>query len=123
MEHILSDRIDANGPLPRQSRRLRLGVIGGGKIAQTQGMAARLSDWWKIVAGALSSDPVPSRDRVSEWHVDPARARISFEEMAKAEVQRRDATDAVMITTPNNMYFSATKVFLEAGFDVILTKH
>ena len=86
-------------------------------------MAAWLSDWLEIVAGALSSDPVPSRDRVSEWYIDLARARILFEEMAKAEVQRRDAIDAVMITTPNNMYFSATKVFLEAGFDVILTKH
>ena len=66
MKHILRDRIDANGPLPRKSRRLRLGVIGGGRIAQTQAMAARLSDRWEIVAGALSSDSIRSRDRASE---------------------------------------------------------
>ena len=42
--------------------------------------------------------------------------------MAKADVQRRDAIDAVMITTPNNMHFSAAKVFMEAGFDVICDK-
>ena len=122
MKHILRDRIDANGPLPRQSRRLRLCVIGGGRIAQTQAMAARLSDRWEIVAGALSSDYVRSRDRASEWHIDPSRAYLSFEEMAQAEAQRPDAIDAVMITTPNNMHFSAAKVFLEAGFDVICDK-
>ena len=62
MEHILRDRIDPIGPLALQSRRLRLGVVGGGRIAQTQAMAVRLSDRWEIVAGALSSDAVRSRD-------------------------------------------------------------
>ena len=42
--------------------------------------------------------------------------------MAQAEAQRPDAIDAVMITTPNNMHFSAANVFLEAGFDVICDK-
>lgn len=48
---ILRDPIDMNGPFPRQSRRLRLGVVGGGRIAQTQAMAARLTDRWDVVAG------------------------------------------------------------------------
>ncbi len=45
---ILRDPIDINGPFPRQFRRLRLGVVGGGRIAQTQAMAARLTDRWEI---------------------------------------------------------------------------
>ena len=42
--------------------------------------------------------------------------------MAQAEAQRPDAIEAMMILTPNNMHFSAGKVFLEAGFDVICAK-
>ena len=68
---ILRDPIDMNGPFPRQSRRLRLGVVGGGRIAQTQAMAARLTDRWDVVAGALSSDPQRALERAADWHIDP----------------------------------------------------
>ena len=56
-ETLLPADFDFEGPFPRLSRRLRLGVVGGGRIATTQAMAARLSDYWDVVAGALSSDP------------------------------------------------------------------
>ena len=123
MENILRNRIYANGRLPSQSRRLRLGVIGGGRIAQTQAMAARLNGRWEVVAGALSFDSLRSRDRASAWHIDPAHSYLSIEEMAQVEAQRPDAIGAVLIKTPNNMHFSAGKVFLEAGFDVICDKY
>ena len=43
------------GSFPRLSRRLRLGIVGGGRITVTQAMAARLSDRWEVVAGGLSA--------------------------------------------------------------------
>ena len=54
---ILPGSIDFDEPFPRQTRRLRLGVVGGGRISQTQAMAARMTDRWDIIAGAFSSDP------------------------------------------------------------------
>ena len=38
------------------SRRLRLGIVGGGRIAKTQAMAAQMTGRWDVVAGALSSN-------------------------------------------------------------------
>ena len=119
---ILRDPIDMNGPFPRQSRRLRLGVVGGGRIAQTQAMAARLTDRWNVVAGALSSDPKRALERAADWHIDPDRAYSSFQQMAELEQKRDDGVDAVMITTPNNMHYPAAKTFLDAGIDVICDK-
>ena len=49
------------GPFPDLTRRLRLGVIGAGRIAKTQAQAARLTDRWELVAGVLSSDAGKSR--------------------------------------------------------------
>ena len=54
---LLPEHIDVEGPFPRLSRRLRLGVIGGGRISGMQATAARLTDRWEVVAGAFSSDP------------------------------------------------------------------
>ena len=42
MTRLLPQPLDFNGPFPSQSRRLRLGIVGGGRIAATQAMAARM---------------------------------------------------------------------------------
>ena len=119
---ILRDPIDVNSPFPRQSRRLRLGVVGGGRIAQTQAMAARLTDRWDVVAGALSSDPQRALERAQDWHINSNRAYSSFQQMADQETKLENGVDAVMITTPNNMHYLAAKTFLEVGIDVICDK-
>jgi len=119
---ILPGTIDFDGPFPRQTRRLRLGVVGGGRISQTQAMAARMTDRWEIVAGALSSDPARVQQRGEEWSIPPDRSYADFETMAIAEAARVDGVDAVMITTPNHVHFSAAKAFLEAGIDIICDK-
>ena len=121
-DKLLPSDIDFDGPFPRLSRRLRLGVVGGGRIAATQAMAARLSDRWDVVAGALSSDPVKSRERAAEFYLDPSRAYASFSEMAEAEAARADGVDGVMITTPNHMHHAAAKAFLDAGIGVLCDK-
>ena len=119
---LLADSIDFKGPFPRLSRRLRLGVVGGGRISATQAMAARMTDHWDIVAGALSSDPQKAKARGAEWYLPAARCYTSFSEMAEAEAARPDGVDAVMITTPNHVHHDAAVAFLEAGIDVLCDK-
>lgn len=119
---LLPDRIDFDGPFPPQSRRLRLGIVGGGRIAAMQATAARLSGRWDILAGALSSDPEKARARGETWYLDPARCYASFDEMAKQEAARDDGVDAVMITTPNHLHYPAACAFLERGIDVLCDK-
>lgn len=121
-ERLLPENLDFNGPFPALSRRLRLGVVGGGRISATQATAARMTDRWEVVAGALSSDPDRAKERGAEWFMDPDRCYASFADMAQAEAARTDGVDAVMITTPNNLHFPAAKAFLDAGIDVICDK-
>lgn len=121
-EPILPALFPEQGPFPRLSRRLRLGVVGGGRVASMQCMAARMTDCWDVVAGSLSSDASAARARASVFRIPEDRAYTSFEEMAKAESGRDDGVDAVMITTPNHLHASACKVFLDYGIAVLCDK-
>ena len=66
---LLPDKTDFDGPFPRLSRRLRLGVVGGGRISGMQATAARLTDRWEVVAGAFSSDPARAKAAAAEWYL------------------------------------------------------
>lgn len=112
----------SEGAFPRLSRRLRIGVVGGGRIAVTQAMAARLSDRWEVMAGALSADPQIAKTRGAEWYLPEERCYSSYKEMADVEAQRPDGIDAVMITTPNHVHYDAARTFLKAGIDVLCDK-
>ena len=119
---LLPEQIDFEGPFPRLSRRLRLGVVGGGRISGMQATAARMTDRWEVVAGAFSSDPKRAKAAAAEWYLPEDRCYASFVEMAAAEAAREDGVDAVMITTPNHLHFDCAKAFLEAGIDVLCDK-
>ena len=119
---ILPSNFNFNGPFPRQTRRLRLGIVGGGRISQTQAMAARMTDRWDIIAGAFSSDPAKAQLRGEEWSVAADRSYTNFQAMAATEVTREDSIDAVMVTTPNHAHYAVARAFLEAGIDVICDK-
>ena len=121
-ERLLPENPDFDGPFPHLSRRLRIGVVGGGRIAVTQATAARLSNCWDVTAGALSSDPRAAQARGAEWYLPADRCYSSYEEMARAESQRPDGIDAVMITTPNHVHYDAARAFLGAGIDVLCDK-
>jgi predicted dehydrogenase len=121
-EKLLPLNLAFDGPFPRLSRRLRLGIVGGGRIAATQAMAARLTDRWEVVAGALSSDPATAVERGAEWYLAEDRCYASFQEMATAEAHRPDGVDAVMITTPNHVHYPVACAFLDAGIDILCDK-
>ncbi len=112
----------SNGDTPR---RLRLGMVGGGRGAFIGGVhriAARLDDRYELVAGALASDPDRAKASAADLHIARDRAYGSFAEMAAAEADREDGIDAVSIVTPNHVHFAAAKAFLEAGIHVICDK-
>ena len=107
------------------TRRLRLGMVGGGEgafIGAVHRIAARLDDRWELVAGAFSSDPDRARASANGLHVAPDRGYGSFAEMAEREAARDDRIDAVAIVTPNHMHFAPAAAFLERGIAVICDK-
>jgi predicted dehydrogenase len=110
---------------PPAQRRLRLGMVGGGRgglVGQWHATGIRLSNRWEIVAGALSSDPAKAKASAADWMIAPDRAYASYREMAAAEAKRADGIEAVAICTPNDSHFDIAAVFLKAGIDVILDK-
>ncbi len=119
---LLPDQLDFNAPFPRLNRRLRLGVVGGGRISGTQAMAARMTDLWEVTAGALSSNPSRASQRATEWFINADRSYASFADMAQAEAGRADGVDAVMVTTPNHLHYEAARAFIEHGIAVMCDK-
>jgi predicted dehydrogenase len=108
-----------------RTRRLRLGMVGGGEgafIGAVHRIAARIDDEWELVAGAFSSDPARGRRSGIDLRLDPQRCYGSFKEMAAAEATRSDRIDAVAIVTPNHVHHPAASAFLAAGIDVICDK-
>jgi predicted dehydrogenase len=104
---------------------IRLGMVGGGQgafIGAVHRIAARLDGEFRLVAGALSSDPARAKASAEELGLDPERSYGSFAEMAKAEAARADGIEAVSIVTPNHVHYPAAKAFLEAGIHVICDK-
>ena len=107
------------------TRRLRLGMVGGGEGAFIGGVhriAARLDDQFELVAGALSADPERARRSGALLGLDPQRVYAGYEQMAQAERQRPDAMDVVAIVTPNHLHAPVASAFLRSGFHVICDK-
>ena len=107
------------------NRRLRLGMVGGGRgafIGAVHRIAARLDDRWELVAGALSSDPERARLSGEDLLLPPDRIYGSFQDMAQREAEREDGIDAVAIVTPNHAHAAAAEAFLNAGIHVICDK-
>jgi predicted dehydrogenase len=109
----------------RLNRRLRLGMVGGGRgafIGAVHRIAARLDDRWELVAGALSSDPERARESGADLLLSPDRVYDDFLEMARQEQHLTDGIDAVAIVTPNHAHMPVARAFLDAGIHVICDK-
>ncbi|MCY4260069.1 MAG: Gfo/Idh/MocA family oxidoreductase [Rhodobacteraceae bacterium] len=117
---LLPDSFDPDRPFPPLTRRLRLGVVGGGRIAQIHAMAARLTGRWEITAGAFSADSSRAGSAAAEWRLP--RCYESYDVMATREAMLADGIDAVVITTPNHLHAPVARAFLEAGIDVLCEK-
>ena len=107
------------------SRRLRLGMVGGGQgafIGAVHRIAARLDDRYELVAGALASEADRAHASARELHIAPERSYSDFRAMAQAEAARADGIDVVAIVTPNHLHFPVASAFLQAGIHVLCDK-
>ena len=104
------------------TRRIRLGMVGGGQGAFIGGvhrMAARLDDRFELVAGALSSDAARAAASPGELHIAADPSHADYTRMAQAESSWNDGIDIVAIVTPNHLHAKVVTVFLDAGIHVV----
>jgi predicted dehydrogenase len=107
------------------TRKLRMGMVGGGPgafIGPVHRMAAELDGRIELVAGAFSQSAERSRQAGEGFGIDPSRAYADYREMMKAERERQDAIDFVVIVTPNHLHLPVAEAALEAGIAVMSDK-
>ena len=109
------------------NRKLRMGMVGGGRgafIGAVHRMAANLDGKIELVAGCFSSNPEKSKLSGEDFFLDPSRVYSSYEEMAKAEaaLPLGERIDFVTIVARNDLHYPVAKVFLEAGIHIICEK-
>lgn len=104
-------------------RRLRAGIIGGGRgafIGAVHRIAAELDGEAEVIAGALSSDPETATSSARAWYL--RRSYDDYRLMAAQERALEDGIDFVIVATPNHLHFPVASAFLEAGIHVICDK-
>ena len=107
------------------SRKLRMGLVGGGPgafIGPVHKMAAELDGKMELVAGAFSQSAERSRAAGVTFGIDPTRAYANYTEMFTAESKRPDGIDFVVIATPNHLHLPVTEAALAAGIAVMSDK-
>jgi predicted dehydrogenase len=107
------------------SRKLRMGLVGGGPgsfIGPVHRMGAELDGQIELVAGAFSHSPEKCKEAGERFKIAPERSYTAFKEMLKAERQRTDGMDFVVIATPNHLHLPVAVDALEAGFAVMSDK-
>ncbi|MES1214186.1 MAG: Gfo/Idh/MocA family oxidoreductase [Bacteroidota bacterium] len=109
------------------TRKLRMGMIGGGKdafIGAIHRIAANMDGQIELVCGALSINPEIAKDSGKSLFLDEDRTYLTFEEMIKKEAaQPADKRmDFVTIVTPNFAHFAPAMAALDNGFNVVIEK-
>lgn len=107
------------------SRRIRLGMVGGGRdafIGAVHRIASRIDDNYELVAGCFSANAAKSQASGVDLGLDPKRVYDDFLSMAKREVRLKDGIEAVAIVTPNHMHYPVAREFLKRRIHVICDK-
>lgn len=108
-----------------ESRKLRMGMVGGGPgafIGPVHRLAAEMDGRIQMVAGAFSQSPERSRQAGAAFGIDPSRAYASYQEMIAGESKRADGIDFIVIATPNHLHLPIAMVALDAGIPVMSDK-
>jgi len=108
-------------------RKLRMGMIGGGKdafIGAIHRFAFNMDGMVEMVCGALSINPAIAKDSGESLFLPPNRIYLNFEEMLERESQLPEdiRMDFVTIVTPNFAHFAPAKMALQKGFNVVVEK-
>lgn len=109
------------------NRKLKMGMVGGGRgafIGAVHRMAANLDGKIELVAGAFSSNPEKAKASGEDFFLDPDRVYATYQEMAEKEATLPvgERIDFVSVVVRNNLHFPVSKLFLEAGINVICEK-
>ncbi len=108
-------------------RKLRAGMIGGGKnafIGAIHRIALNMDGLAELVCGAFSSHPAIAKESGEALFLAPERIYSSFEEMLEKESRLPAGVrmDFVTIVTPNHAHFAPAKMALQKGFHVVVEK-
>ena len=106
-------------------RKIRIGMVGGGKNAFIGGVhriALRLDGYYELLAGSFSSNFDNSKETGKDLGLAEDRIYKTYQEMAEKESSRSDAIDVVAIVTPNHLHVPIAKIFAEKGIHIICDK-
>jgi predicted dehydrogenase len=108
-------------------RKLRMGMVGGGRGAFIGGVhrrAALFDGGVELAAGCFASTPEKSKVSGADWYVPEKRVYGTYQEMIAAEskLPEDERIDFVSVVTPNHMHYPVAKAFVEAGFNVACDK-
>ncbi len=111
----------------RFPRKLRMGMVGGGRdafIGAVHRRAAMLEGGVELVAGAFSSTPEKSLASGLDLYVPENRIYGSWQEMVEAESQMPEdqRLDFISVVTPNHLHHPVSMAFIEKGFNVACDK-
>ncbi len=109
------------------NRKLRMGMVGGGRdafIGAVHRRAAQLDGRVELVCGAFSRSPEKSRASGRDLLLPKNRIYSSYRDMFAAEkkLPLGERMDFVTIVTPNDTHFAITMAALKAGFHVVCDK-
>ncbi|MBP3289483.1 MAG: Gfo/Idh/MocA family oxidoreductase [Alistipes sp.] len=110
-----------------KNRRLRMGMIGGGKdafIGAIHRRAALMESEIELVCGCFSIDPEISRESGRAYYIPEDRIYTSWQEMLdnEAMLPEGERMDFVTIVTPNRFHYEPAVAALDKGFHVVLDK-
>jgi predicted dehydrogenase len=108
-------------------RKLRMGMVGGGKdafIGSIHRLAANMDGLIEVVAGALSINPEVAKASGEALFLAQDRTYLTYEEMIEKEskLPADKRIDFVTIVTPNFAHFAPAMLALEKGFHVVIEK-
>ncbi|HJW18200.1 MAG TPA: Gfo/Idh/MocA family oxidoreductase, partial [Flavisolibacter sp.] len=108
-------------------RKLRMGMIGGGKdafIGAVHRIALNMDGLVELVCGALSINPDIAVDSGKSLFLDENRIYLNYEEMIRkeSEMPADKRIDFVTIVTPNFAHFAPAMMALDHGFNVVIEK-
>lgn len=109
------------------NRKLRMGMVGGGKdafIGAIHRLAANMDGLIELSCGALSINPEIAKDSAKSLFLPEDRTYLNFEEMITKEskLSADKRMDFVTIVTPNFAHFAPAMMALDNGFHVVIEK-
>ena len=109
------------------NRKLRMGMVGGGKdafIGAIHRLAANMDGLIEVSCGALSINPEIAVASGEALFLPKERTYLTFDEMIKKEaaLPADERIDFVTIVTPNFAHFAPAMMALDHGFHVVIEK-